>query len=497
MATHITAAMLYDFIRCPHRVAMDLFGNPADRDPVSPFVQLLWDRGHAFEQEVVEGLKTPFTDLSHLSGDAKEAATREAMRQGDGLIYSGRISAADLLGEPDLLRRTGQGYAAGDIKSGAGLEGADNESDGKPKKHYAVQLGQYTNILEQIGVSAGRTAFVWDIRGDEVLYDLNAVQGARNRDTLWDLYTQVLREVRDITLKSSRTRPALASDCKLCHWRTCCRKQVEAAGDLTLIPELGRARRDAMVSACPTIKDLAKADASVWTAGKKTIFPGIGIDTLTKFQVRARLLTDPDAKPCIAHPIALPSAKTELFFDIETDPMRDFCYLHGFVERANADNQTERYHAFLAASPTPPEEERAFAEAWAYVRSHQTCVLYYYSKYERTWWRTLAKRYPHIATGEDIEALFDPHVAIDLYGDVVHGRVEWPTNDYSIKTLAKYLGFEWRDKEPSGAASIEWYHRWVESGDPAIRQRILDYNEDDCRAMRVLLDGIRSMASGS
>ena len=39
MATHITAAMLYDFVRCPHRVTNDLFGNPADRDPVSPFVQ--------------------------------------------------------------------------------------------------------------------------------------------------------------------------------------------------------------------------------------------------------------------------------------------------------------------------------------------------------------------------------------------------------------------------------------------------------------------------
>jgi len=27
-----------------------------------------------------------------------------------------------------------------------------------------------------------------------------------------------------------------------------------------------------------------------------------------------------------------------------------------------------------------------------------------------------------------------------------------------------------------------------------MRQRILDYNEDDCRATRVLLDGIRALA---
>jgi hypothetical protein len=29
--------------------------------------------------------------------------------------------------------------------------------------------------------------------------------------------------------------------------------------------------------------------------------------------------------------------------------------------------------------------------------------------------------------------------------------------------------------------------------DPAVRQQILDYNEDDCRATRVLLDGIRAL----
>jgi len=81
-------------------------------------------------------------------------------------------------------------------------------------------------------------------------------------------------------------------------------------------------------------------------------------------------------------------------------------------------------------------------------------------------------------------------LSIDLYFDVVKKHTEWPTNDQSIKTLASYLGFKWRDISPSEADSIAWYHRWVESGDPAVRQRILGYNEDDCRAMRVLLDGL-------
>jgi len=97
-------------------------------------------------------------------------------------------------------------------------------------------------------------------------------------------------------------------------------------------------------------------------------------------------------------------------------------------------------------------------------------------------------------TVEAIEDLFDPAYAVDLYHHVVRPKTEWPTRDFSIKTLASFLGFSWRDPNPSGAASIEWYHRWTESGDPEIRQRILDYNEDDCVATRVLLDGIRKLS---
>jgi predicted RecB family nuclease len=119
--------------------------------------------------------------------------------------------------------------------------------------------------------------------------------------------------------------------------------------------------------------------------------------------------------------------------------------------------------------------------------------MYYYSKYERTQWRKLQEKYPDVIGKEEIEYIFSPEVSIDLYYDVVKKKTEWPTNNQSIKTLAQYLGFNWRDTDPSGASSIEWYYRWVDEKDLAIQQRILDYNEDDCRATRVLLDGLRNI----
>src|SRR5262249_49879363 len=101
----ITASMLYDLVTCPHRVTMDLFANPHERDEVSPFLSLLWERGVEHEKEVISALRTSFTDLSKYEGPEKEHRTLDAMNRAEPLIYGGRINAGDLIGQPDILRR--------------------------------------------------------------------------------------------------------------------------------------------------------------------------------------------------------------------------------------------------------------------------------------------------------------------------------------------------------------------------------------------------------
>jgi predicted RecB family nuclease len=456
----VTASMLYDLVHCPHRVWMDLFADPKKRDEASPFVQLLWERGTAHEDEVIAGISGTFVDLSHYRDDEREQQTLAAMDRGAELIYGGRISSSDLLGAPDLLRKDGIAYVAGDIKSGAGEEGATDENEGKPKKHYAVQLALYTDILERLGRSAGRKAFVWDIHGKEVLYDFALGDGTGKSQELWDYYQECLAEARAIISKAKRTLPAYSSGiCKNCLWYTDCIHTLETANDLTLIPELGRSKRDIMIHRIHSIRELADATVADFINGnKKTIFPGIGLATLEKFHARAQLLTT-GGKPYLRAPVVFPSATRELFFDIEVDPMRDICYLHGFVERHAGDNTTERFVSFFTEDPTKEAEERAFADAVRYIQTAQPCAIYYYSKYERTIYRALRKKYPHVCTEAELEAIFDPVKAVDLYFDIVLKLTEWPTRDFSIKTLAKYLGFDWNDPHPSGAASIEWFDR--------------------------------------
>lgn len=66
-----------------------------------------------------------------------------------------------------------------------------------------------------------------------------------------------------------------------------------------------------------------------------------------------------------------------------------------------------------------------------------------------------------------------------------------------LKQLAGAAGFEWRDVNPSGEASMLWYEVAASGDSPealASRQRILEYNEDDCRATKALRDWLNGPA---
>ena len=97
-----------------------------------------------------------------------------------------------------------------------------------------------------------------------------------------------------------------------------------------------------------------------------------------------------------------------------------------------------------------------------------------------------------IPTAAELEAFLSGDAWVDLYPLLTKGLV-WPTEDHSLKSLAKYVRFMWRDSDPSGAASTLWFQR---ASDPELPQaervewqrRILEYNEDDVLATSALVD---------
>ena len=486
--TPITGSMLYDMIQCEHRPYMDVFANPDLRESPDPFAELLWEAGQTHEDDVMAAMGLTFVSCASYDIAERESQTLAAIKAKATLIYGGRISSGDLLGEPDLLRWDGKGYVAGDIKSGAGLD-----PQGYLKKDYGVQVALYTDILERLGIASTRTPFIIDVDSNEILYDLDALQGKRSPWSIWGIYKKTADNARYVISGKGSTLPACSAKCKQCHWQSACLTTLESSDDLTLLNGLGRAQRNKLIGTFSDIPNLAKASVGGFIKGSKTSIPGIGAGVLTKLHERAKHITTPGAQPYKTGPIILPSEPIELFFDIEVDTMRDFCYLHGFVERRGGISGKETFIRFFADQVDPKDEEQVFRDAYTFMTLQPDCAIFYYAPYEWTTYRKLQAKYPGVCSASDIDRLFERPETVDLYTDIVKKLTEWPTRDMTIKTLAQFLGFKWRDANPSGAASIRWFDDWISTSDPGMKQRILDYNEDDCVATRVVLERLLTL----
>src|SRR6185369_12997013 len=55
---------------------------------------------------------------------------------------------------------------------------------------------------------------------------------------------------------------------------------------------------------------------------------------------------------------------------------------------------------------------------------------------------------------------------------------------------ASILGFRWSSNEASGLQSIVWRKQWEDARDEMIKTKLLEYNQDDCLALRVLTEFI-------
>lgn len=501
-STYLTASKLYNYLQCNHRVWRDVYGNQAEKiQETNPFVQLLWDKGVQHEKKVV-GMVGKFVDLGEGDQDERIANTKQAFADGVELLYQPVIRNENLLGIPDFLRKLDDGsYMAVDVKSGRGFEGVDEEEDDhspKLKKHYAVQLALYTEVLEQMGYSNGkRQAIIHDIDHEEVLYDLNLPMGIRNQQSFWDFYQWLKVEVLSLITNQRRNDPALMGACKLCPWYSSCKSWVKKNDDPTGLFYVGRSARDTLANDVDlkTIQDAQYIDIHSLLEEKKKngkhFLSGIAEGTLQKIKRRAEIMAN-NRPPVLYKPLGLPTVSYELYFDIEDDPTQAFVYLHGVYERSPSG---EKFIPFVADVVSPEGEAKAWKEFWNYIRSlpKDDFVIYYYSHHEHTTYKRMAKQYPEVATLEDIEWLFDKSRAIDLYTDVILGNTDWSVGSYSLKAIAQYLGFKWRDETPSGALSIQWYNDYLKTNDKKILDRILIYNEDDCIATMVIKDALVKM----
>ena len=457
----ITAEHFYKFFQCPHWIWYDVYGDAKNKKAVPPLLDLIYKGKLPNANKYIENHKKFEIIKPELMQDLDEAllATVQMMKEGKN-IYHGVLMYEDWVGMPDLLEaRPGKSdlgeyhYVPYDIQSSLDL-----------RDEVKFQLIFYALILEKIQGVRPEEAYVIDPQGNERSFVIG--------DFL-DQFQLTLDQIEKI-LEGEKPAPFLKRTCKRTPWYSLCLSETEGCNDVSLIFKLTQAdQRKLYEINIRTVDELAKADVDEM----QSKLEDWSFDKIVRYSNQAKSLVNDE--PIYLRKTIFPKVKNEVYLDIESDPLKNLDYLLGYIVKKEGDKNEPEYVGLFAEDKE--EEEKNWKKFLEFVAGLEDFVIYHYAFYEREVFDRLASRYGAPAT---LISKFKENT-IDLHATIVESVV-LPLYFYSLKDVAGYIGYKWDNAEAGGAESIVWYNDWVETGDNAIKKKLLRYNEDDVRATQLI-----------
>lgn len=462
----LDAQLLLFYQRCNRRAFLDVYGDPSRQDRASDYLHKLMRDSWEHHQTVLKDWN--YHQIKYNRGDwqAGADATRELMLQGVDCIHKGVLLYHDdrgvtLLSKPDLLVKCSTAsdlgawsYIPHQIKLGK-----------RPKLDYQIVAAFHAWVLARVqGLMPETSTLILRGRSD---YQVNLAK-------LMERFAEILNSCIQMLL--SRTEPEVfisRQRCNLCRWYSSCYATAKSQQHLSLLAGVSQSRYDDLLSlGLTTVASLAAVEPAVlepvWSGPLARQLVLQAQSTLTgKALVKSDLTL-------------LPVAPVEIYFDIEAEPDLDLDYLLGVlvVDRTTG---TDQFYPLLAEQPVL--EQSIWEQFLELVWRYPDAPIFHFCDYEVKTVRRLARRY------QTPSHQWEPLISrlVDVHQLVTQGAI-LPVESYSLKSIARWVGFEWREEDASGAQSLYWYDQWQQTGDRAFGEAIVRYNEDDCRATQRVKD---------
>ena len=456
----LTAQHFYKFFQCPHWIWYDLFEDQQKKKAVPPLMQMIYEDGLRHEKDIITGRKFEEIDTA-LFKDLDEAflATVELMKKGSN-IYHGVLMDEHWVGIPDLLEsRRGKSklgdhyYVVYDIKNSKEI-----------KDEHKFQLVFYSLMLEQIQGVRPQEAYIINSEGEQKSFLI---------DEFLDYFHLTLGNIEKI-LDGQKPPPFLKSGCKKTPWYSLCLSDAQECRDVSLIYRISQMdQRQLYEVGIKTIDQLATTSMDQLQG----ILENWNYDKIVRFHNQAHSLVKNEM--LVLKKSQFPEVKTEIYFDIESDPTQGITYLLGILVKEKKPESEPQYKYFLAKDKK--EEKKVWEEFTKFVEGLEDFVIYHYAFYEKQTFDRLALQY---GVKPEVAEKFRNNT-IDLLRAVTDAVI-LPIYFYSLKDVARYTGFQWQAEDAGGAESVVWYNQWMEKGDQKVLQKILDYNKDDVVATLVV-----------
>jgi len=469
----ITARTIYDYCISPFMVHCEKFGPEEMKDALTQYQQLLFDQGRTHEAHVIE---TVYPEAEKLTFETPEEGFRmllEGMNEGVGVLCGLPVFylPEGLTGIFDVLERQDTApsifgqyhYVVKEIKLAKNIQ-----------KHHIYQVAFYNYLLGKIQRYTPPVFYVInrDYDESEVGYDEVTLLA-------------ILEDIRGI-FSGKEVSPTYGA-CEW-PWETYNNEEATRRMDVSLASGVGPAFKQKLVEAgIYTVNDLSKTEI-----GSLIGIKGIGVKTARKFSLNSTALIS-GHHICIGA-CEFPDKRTEIFLDLEgtgeqvgDEELIAIDYLIGVLTRKE---EKEEYTPFVAHKLD--KEGEMFQQFIKWLLTQDDFIVYHWHHYERTHLERLCERYG--LPEKTREVLFGN--MRDLYRDAV-SCFAFPTYGNGLKNVAGYMGFTWKQVDVNALESIAMYFQYIEDPDRNKDniKKVIDYNEDDCRATMLVKDWLEKNLS--
>jgi predicted RecB family nuclease len=276
-------------------------------------------------------------------------------------------------------------------------------------------------------------------------------------------------------MSKSKSQPIIfhKNHCKICEFQEICKKELAETDGLGLLHRMGE-------------KDIKRYNnKGIFTVNQLsyTFRPrrrGKRVKTKQHLYYHSlQALAIREQKVYLYDKTDMPNAKTKIYIDMEGNTDGSFIYLIGIL--IVRDNKEKR-HSLWADNPS--DEEKIFAELIAILTEYNNGYVFYFGKYESRVFKRLLKSNSSI----EIENLIR-NKSINIL-DLIYSNIYFPTYSNGLKDIGIFLGCSWSSPNPSGIQSIIWRDRWKHTKEPRIKEALIEYNYEDCIALKTVVDFI-------
>ncbi len=299
-------------------------------------------------------------------------------------------------------------------------------------------------------------------------------------------YPATERIVADlVSLATGQRRPSLilSGHCRACEFQQFCMDQAKEQDNLSLLHRMTeKTIRQYNHKGIFTVNQLSytfhprRKSKRAKARGRPHSYP------LQAMAIR-------DRKVYVLDLPVLASTGTQVFIDMEGDPDGRFVCLIGLL--VVRDGQ-ETCHSFWAS--TREDEAAIFEQLDRTLADLANPRLLHYGLYEARVLKRAASR----SLQSKLSQIADTRLTNVL--SEIYSKIYFPTYSNSLKDIAAYLGYNWRTPGATGLDAIVWRSRWESTHDDTLKQKLIEYNLDDCHALKRLtsfLLEIEDAASGS